>query len=273
MGYLIELKTKDQNDYRWVWVSMDKFTDDLAKIAVPTVENDGLFQKLVSNLHVEAGSVSGVAPVKTGDWADGNIEFTPFNYDSARKFNFDGSVSGVYDYDDTLSRQGGAGYGCMQVHNYREKETVFAFNNFNLTNNGAPDVTIGNAPGADTDGTFLHNAGSFEIANMRVFVRPTSTAHSRGTGPAFSLQPRGAKFQSDRSKTVTLTSLAPDANYYQWFKDGKVLVGETGCDITVPAVRASAGVYQVVAYYDNDNYTVSDPAELKRRNGFAIKIR
>ena len=80
----------------------------------------------------------------------------------------------MWDFDDTLPNHGVVGYGCLQVHNYREGETVFAFNNYNYDNNGVPDVTIGNvtAEGVQPDATLYHNAGSFEIINLRVFVRP-----------------------------------------------------------------------------------------------------
>ena len=273
VGYLFELKTTGQDDYRWVWVSMDKFTDDIAQIAVPTIGNGAFFQKLVSNLRVAAGATSGVAPVQTGTWTDGNIEFTPFDYGAWGMLGLTGASNDAFDYDDNLYPQSGAGYGCLQVHNYREGQTVFAFNNFNYNGNGAPDVTIGNASEGNPDATLNHNAGAFEIINLRVFVRPTSMAQGRGNGPAFYLQPQGSKYQPDNSRTLTLTSLAPEANYYQWFKDGKILLGETACDLTVPATQASAGVYQVVAYFDDDNYTVSKPAEMKLSVGFSIRLR
>ena len=272
VGYLLELKTKNQDDYRWVWVSMDKFTDDIKKIAVPTVKNDGLIQKIVSNLHVEAGAVSGSAPVKTGDWADGNIEFTPFNYNQTATFNFDGASSEYFDFDDSFGRDSVAGYACMQVHNYRERETVFAFNHYNWGD--TPYVMIGNAPNHQhSDGTFLANADGFEIVNLRVFVRPASITPSRGDGPAFYLQPRNVTYPLNPSETVTLASLAPEANYYQWFKDGVALPGETDCNITVPATEESAGVYHVVAYFDDDNYTVSRSAVLKQKMGFSIILQ
>ena len=72
---------------------------------------------------------------------------------------------------------------------------------------------------------------------------------------------------------MTLKSLAPEANYYQWFKDGVILLGETASDLSVPATRASMGVYSVVAYFDDENYTVSNPAELKLRGGFSLIVR
>ena len=211
----------------------------------------------------------------TGTWPDGNIEFTPFDYGAWAMLGLAGASNDAFDYDDNLYPQSGAGYGCLQVHNYREGETVFAFNNFNYDSNGAPDVTIGNTTvdGVHPDATLFHNAGNFEVINLRVFVRPTSTVQSRGDGPEFYLQPRNTKYRENSRETVTLKSLAPEANYYQWFKDGKILVGETSCDLSVPAVESSAGVYQVVAYFDDDNYTVSRPATLKQKRGFAISLR
>ena len=271
VAYLFELDAS--GDYRWVWVSMDKFTDDISQIAIPTIKNGAFFQKLVSNLHVEAGVASGDLPVKTGTWADGNIEFTPFSYGAWAMLGLAGASHDAFDYDDNLYPEALSGYGCIQVHNYREGETVFALNNFNLSGNGNVDATIGNVSDGNPDATLKHNAGQFNVINLRVFVRPMATAHSRGDGPVFSLQPHSARFQPDRSKTVTLASLAPGANYYQWFKDGKILIGETSCDITVPALRESAGVYQVVAYLDNDNYTVSEPAELSPKGGFAVILQ
>jgi hypothetical protein len=89
----------------------------------------------------------------------------------------------------------------------------------------------------------------------------------------FYLQPQKIKYEPNGRETVTLTSLAPEANYYQWFKDGAILPGATACDLSVLATRESAGVYQVVAYFDDDNYTVSEPAVLKPKEAFVISLQ
>ena len=114
----------------------------------------------------------GTSNVTEGNRDYGNNEFSPFNYGGTPRLDLGGRGTDACDFNDDLYSDSGAGYGCIQVHNYLDGQTVFAFNNYNYDNNGAPDVTIGNGTGDHPDGTFLHNAGSFEVVNLRVFVRP-----------------------------------------------------------------------------------------------------
>ena len=62
------------------------------------------------------------------------------------------------------------GYGSMQVHNYGANQTLFAVNHWS-EGEGA-DLGIGNSPGPTRDWTFTANAGTYEKARLRVFVRP-----------------------------------------------------------------------------------------------------
>jgi hypothetical protein len=72
----------------------------------------------------------------------------------------------IYDFGDTGADKI-PGYGCMQVHNWQSKQTVFAFNRFD----GTADLGIGNSTGKSRDWTFTANAGSYTLRRLTVFVK------------------------------------------------------------------------------------------------------
>ncbi|UKI30685.1 MAG: hypothetical protein L6W00_22665 [Lentisphaeria bacterium] len=102
---------------------------------------------------------SNVPGIKTGKFEDGNIEFWPGNYGQLNEKSIPGASNAVFDFGDR--RQDPAnGYGSMQVHNYREKQTVFAFNQFR--GGAKADCGIGNAPGKNLDWTFYRFDGELQ---------------------------------------------------------------------------------------------------------------
>ncbi|MBO7654815.1 MAG: hypothetical protein J6U40_07815, partial [Kiritimatiellae bacterium] len=77
IGYCMELTTAN-NVAKWVWVSMDAFTPNIANIAVPAYDRGMMFQQVVGNMNVFASPNAGVTTgvgIQTG-----NIEFWPSNY-------------------------------------------------------------------------------------------------------------------------------------------------------------------------------------------------
>ena len=80
----------------------------------------------------------------------------------------------AYDFGDSLDSVGGVGYGCVQVHNYGAKQTLFAVNNFNSGNTLC--VGIGNRNSTDSDWTFANNAGSYSYRRLRIFVSRAKSA-------------------------------------------------------------------------------------------------
>ncbi|MEI6503817.1 MAG: sialate O-acetylesterase, partial [Armatimonadota bacterium] len=150
---------------KWVYVSMDAFTNDVTKIGVPTVASGAKFQQKVSNLNV----LSNVEGIVTGQGiATGNIEFWPSNYGPVNSAGIPGASGDVWDFGDQMSDPVD-GYGCMQVHNYGTKQTIFAFNHW-VTGNSA-DLGIGNSTGQNPDWTFAGNAGSYPVRQLRVLVK------------------------------------------------------------------------------------------------------
>ena len=163
VGYYLEL-ARGTADPQFVFVSFKPFTDDASKIAVPRFEANCQFQQRVGNMQVE----SNVAGLKTGTNIPGNIEFWPHNYGPGNGARIPGASGEVFDFGD----QPGApkrGYGSMQVHNTRDRQTVFAFNHWG-TNEA--DLGIGNSTGQTRDWTFTGSINQYDSKRMKIFVRP-----------------------------------------------------------------------------------------------------
>ncbi|MDD6030204.1 MAG: SGNH/GDSL hydrolase family protein [Kiritimatiellae bacterium] len=167
VGYYLELQ-KSGGDVEYVWVSMDAFTDDAAKIGVPVAWT---FQKDVANLFIE----SNVAGIRTGGTIpQGNIEFWPDSYGQANKRGLAGADANLYDHDDTPNGAGSY-YGSMQVHDTAlgGDGCVFAFNRWaGATDNS--DIGIGKCTqkSSATDWTQMCNSGSYTLRHLQVYALP-----------------------------------------------------------------------------------------------------
>lgn len=197
LGYLLKLTGNDGKE-SWVFAEMDPFTQDLAKVGVPASSAD-YSQCYVNNLTV-AGNKPGI---KTGKFDKGNIEFWAGNYGGGNSKNIPGAT-GAYDFGDDTNPKDNSGYGSMQVHNYLNKQTVFAFNNFGAQ--GSCDLGIGNnlpaKPGdkvvGHPDWTFSNAAKNIKNAEMFVvgkfdnlklvkpnLINPEKVTFAGKTGKAF----------------------------------------------------------------------------------------
>jgi sialate O-acetylesterase len=176
IAYYLELD--DGTGRRWIWVSMNAFTQDLRKIGVPTKASGAVWQQTVAAMNVE----SNVPGVVTGvGIATGNIEFWPYNYGRTAALPGIGGSSALYDFNDL--NELGNNYGSMQVHNYGAAQTLLAYNDWG----GNPtydvdDVGIGNNPavGGNPDWTFQRNASSYTLKRLEVWVLPTPTVPALG---------------------------------------------------------------------------------------------
>lgn len=167
IAYFLELNDND-NETRWVYVSMDAFTDQVKMIGVPTLDTDALFQQPASNLNVHS-NVQGLPNVQN---APGNIEFWPNNYGKSNAANVPGAANNAYDTGDQISANIPDGYGCMQVHLTEPAVTVFALNNWK---SNTPDLGIGtNTEGGEPDWTFTKSADRYTIKSLKILVRPTN---------------------------------------------------------------------------------------------------
>ena len=165
IGYLVELESSAYGNQA-LFVSMDAFTDDIKKIAVPQFSADAFFQQAVEN--VESYST---VPSLNHKNVEGNIEFWSNNYAPNNTSKVPGGSDSLYDIGDSIAEPLN-GYGSMQVHNTKDKQTLFALNHWGMGENA--DLGIGNSEGSTRDWTFTKNAGNYSSKRLRIYVRPTT---------------------------------------------------------------------------------------------------
>lgn len=163
VAYFLELEKTD-GTRQHVFAAMDRFTEELKQIGVPIASSQARFMQKVANLTVRS-NVPGVVPCTASD--GGNIEFWPGNYSPVNRQEIPGATE-RFDFGDagdpTIP-----GYGCMQIHNWKDKQTVFAFNHWG--NGGPVDVGIGNAPQGHPDWTFSKSADGYAVRRLTVLVK------------------------------------------------------------------------------------------------------
>ena len=153
VGYFMSLTNRKTGKNDFVFVAMDPFTQDIRKIGLPVATLKSPFQQIVKNLLVK----SNVPAVKNGTFADGNIEFWGTNYSQQNALKIPGASDGSFDFGD--QRSGSGGYGSMQIHNYKEKQVLFAYNNFSA--GAAGDIGIGSSKQGNPDYTFAKNLNQY----------------------------------------------------------------------------------------------------------------
>lgn len=177
IAYKLELG--DANGRQFVCVSTEAFTSDVNKIGVPTVSSGAFFQQQAANLEV----VSNVPGLVTGaNISTGRMEFWPNNYAPGNSSLVPNASQGLYDFGDDAASPSN-GYGSMQIHNYdidgdgpgTQGQTVFAMNAWGNAGE-VIDLGIGNAPSGHPDWTFAHNATSYSVRRLQIFVRPAALA-------------------------------------------------------------------------------------------------
>ncbi|MEK6795474.1 MAG: sialate O-acetylesterase [Spirochaetota bacterium] len=164
IAYYLELRTA-AGETQWVHVSMNAFTDDASKIGIPTVASKAKFQDLVTGMNVFSSTRS----VASGMNMRGNIEFWPNNYGGQNAKNIPNASTTAFDLGDQMSDPED-GYGCMQVHNYDARQTIFAVNSWKSGQRA--DIGIGNASGVNTDWTFSGAGSQYTYKRLKIYVRP-----------------------------------------------------------------------------------------------------
>jgi len=166
IAYYLELK-KPGEAAKWVFVSMDAFTDDLSKIGVPNIETGVRWQMGLTSMNVVSSANSG-ATDGTGI-STGTVEFWPNSYSTGNEVGVPGASGSTYDFGDDASEGNPSGYGSMQIHNPAESEVIFAYNAWGSASR-IGDLGIGNRPTSHPDWTFADNAADYEIKTLLVLV-------------------------------------------------------------------------------------------------------
>ena len=163
IAYFVELQPSD-GETRFLYVSLDAFTDDLKMIGVPTLVSGAHFQQPLAHMNVwsNTGVQNGIG------LEGGHIEFWPNNYTPANAAAVPGASQQSYDFGDQPIDPAD-GYGSMQLHNATAEQTLFAINHWRRGERA--DIGIGNRAEKNTDWTFAGNAHSYSAKRLRVLVR------------------------------------------------------------------------------------------------------
>lgn len=165
IAYRVNLGTDN-----YAFISMDAYTQDMAKTGVPTFTSKAVFQQYVGNLYYEAKSPKLTTTGKTV--RQGNIEFWPYNYGQTNAKNIPNANKDTFDFGDICNFNNN--HGSMQIHDYQNSQVVFAFNNWNAGANGA--LGIGNSGTSSPDWTFVENVNSYATKTIDVYAKPVSFA-------------------------------------------------------------------------------------------------
>lgn len=143
VGYYVEVTSGPQKGL-FVYVSMDSFDNNPARLAVPHNRNNPVArQGLVANANVfsnNGGIVTG-----TG-FGQVSLEMWPSNYATGTTGYATGGNGGSFDYNDS-GFNAGQGHGSLQVHNIGAGQTLFAWNDWGGNSPGQrSEFGIGNAP-------------------------------------------------------------------------------------------------------------------------------
>ena len=121
------------------YASFGAYTSDLTRIGVPVYANQNIQQRYVHNLYYEAKSP--LLNTAGTSVTQGNIEFWYLNYEQNNAAGIPNASSATdrsgYDFGDKATN---GFHASMQVHDYQNRTTIFAFNNWN---NAGEDAALG----------------------------------------------------------------------------------------------------------------------------------
>ena len=197
--------TRNSNSTKYyAEVYFDKWSGAaITDLQFPDYENNLNLKQNVNNLVV----TSDYGAVKTGSYAQGRIEFWPYNYGTGNTGYLPYGNDGLYDWDDTPAPCADC-YGSYQVHNLTDTQTIFAWNRHGYGT--TQDLGLGSQSASHPDWTFAGNA-EFNNTNFKVqvFVGTAVTA-STINAPIIS----GAALKSKTTTLTATTSVAGKVTFY-----------------------------------------------------------
>lgn len=208
----MEMTRNSNNTKYYAEVYFDKWAGaTISELQFPDYANNLNLKKNVTNIVV----TSDYSAVKTGSYAQGRIEFWPYNYSPVNTGLAPFGNDSLYDWDDRPDVCGDC-YGSYQVHNLTDIQTIMAWNRHG--SGSTPDLGLGSRATDHPDWTFAGNA-EWNTTNFKVqiFVG-TSVSASSINAPVAS----GAQL---KSKSTTLTATTSVAGKVTFFAGAKKIPG------------------------------------------------
>lgn len=178
IAYYLELVSLTGATTNWVYVSMDAFTTNAAKIGVPNVASGEFYNHFntpVSNANIYSNN-GGITPATGTNTV--NLEFWPSNYGQGNDYGVPGADGGAFDFGDG-SASTGDGHACMQIHNYGAGQTLFSYNAWG----GARTSELGIGPPGSGNADWTFNTGNistFSLRTLQILVRGLPSISNSG---------------------------------------------------------------------------------------------
>ena len=200
----MEMTRNSNNTKYYAEVYFDKWTGaTIAELQFPDYANNLNLKKNVTNIVV----TSDYSGVKTGSYAQGRIEFWPYNYSPVNTGLAPFGNDSLYDWDDRPDVCGDC-YGSYQVHNLTDTQTIMAWNDH--PPGRTADLGLGSSPSGHPDWTFAdQNVWNQTNFKVQVFVG-TAVSASSINSPVVT----GAKLKSSTTVLTATTSVAGKVTFY-----------------------------------------------------------
>ncbi|MDO4856902.1 MAG: sialate O-acetylesterase [Thermoguttaceae bacterium] len=234
VGYYIEYAPTYDSELHYAFVSMDAFTDDIAKIGVPNVQSGIFWQRTVKNLEVSTNIPANEAKLTAGSFHQGYLEFWPSNYSPGKSNVINAGSGSIFDINDSGGSTA-SGHGSMQVHNVDTQETIFAVNHFN----GNKQYGAGNNPDTSKGSDWTHDETrkDYQIANIYMFVRESDAVLTLDDSSY-----KGFYQRHDDQATVTLAGSIKLADGASFDKIQVSSDGTTWTDLDVSGTNYSGSI-------------------------------
>ena len=164
IAYYLRLEQTD-GTIRQVFVTVDPFLEKTMDYGFPRFwPRFPPIQEKVTGLTVK----SDVPNVKNGAFSEGNVEIWLQAVSPKNTVKVPGASDTVFDIGDSPVP---GHYGVFQIHNTKEKQTVFSVNHWAPGKNVETDIGIGNAPSGNPDWSFSKAGKYYKSAYMLILIK------------------------------------------------------------------------------------------------------
>ncbi|MFA6566585.1 MAG: sialate O-acetylesterase [Victivallales bacterium] len=165
IAYFLLLERNDGKE-EYIYIEAGSFTKNVSMLGVPDFASKHITQMYINNLCVK----SNVSGIKNGSYERGGyLEFFYSDPSPINQYRIPYASDLNLDWGDKGSISEVPGIGSMQIHNWKERQVLFAFNNWKTAKDA--DIGIGNSPSTNIDWTNTKSARNYKKGQMLILIK------------------------------------------------------------------------------------------------------